>query len=66
MIEIKELQNGELSMKINKGTKWITFINGATMLVETIMENVKEDVTIDDILDDIKRLYLKNNGDGNE
>lgn len=67
MIEIKETPNGETSMNCTKGTKWTTFINGAEMLVEVIMENAKDDVKIDNILEDIKQIYLHNiNKDKNE
>lgn len=56
-ITIEELENGEISLKASKGIKWTTFITGIEMLIECIKENSKVPIDIDDILDDIKRIY---------
>ena len=56
-ITIEELENGEISLKASKGIKWSTFITGIEMLIECIKENSKVPIDIDDILDDIKRIY---------
>ena len=56
-ITIEELENGEISLKASKGIKWATFITGIEMLIECIKENSKVPIDIDDILEDIKRIY---------
>ncbi len=56
-ITIEELENGEISLKASKGIKWSTFITGIEMLIECIKENSKVPIDIDDILEDIKRIY---------
>ena len=56
-ITIEELENGEISLKAGKGIKWSTFITGIEMLIECIKENSKVPIDIDDILEDIKRIY---------
>lgn len=56
-ITIEELENGEISLKASKGIKWTTFITGIEMLIECIKENSKVPIDIDDILEDIKRIY---------
>ena len=56
-ITIEELENGEIYLKASKGIKWATFITGIEMLIECIKENSKVPIDIDDILDDIKRIY---------
>ena len=56
-ITIEELENGEIFLKASKGIKWATFITGIEMLIECIKENSKVPIDIDDILEDIKRIY---------
>ena len=57
MIEIKEEQNGQVSLRATKGVKWNTFIVAIEMLIETILENSNIEASIDDVLNDIKRIY---------
>ncbi len=56
-ITIEELENGEIYLKASKGIKWATFITGIEMLIECIKENSKVPIDIDDILENIKRIY---------
>ena len=56
-ITIEESENGEIYLKASKGIKWATFITGIEMLIECIKENSKVPIDIDDILEDIKRIY---------
>ena len=56
-ITIEEKENGEIYLKASKGIKWTTFITGIEMLIECIKENSKVPIDIDDILEDIKRIY---------
>lgn len=60
-IVIEEKENGEVSLKAIKGIKWSTFITGIEMLIECIKENAEVPISIDDILDDIKRIHERNN-----
>lgn len=56
-IIITEEENGEISLRANQGIKWTTFITGIEMLIEVMKENALEETSIDDILDDIKRIW---------
>ena len=56
-ITIEESENGEIYLKASKGIKWATFITGIEMLIECIKENAEVPIDIDDILEDIKRIY---------
>ena len=56
-IVIEEKENGEIYLKASKGIKWATFITGIEMLIECIKENSKVPIDIDDILENIKRIY---------
>lgn len=58
-IIIEEKENGEVSLKAIKGIKWSTFITGIEMLIECIKDAVP--INIDDILEDIKRIYERDN-----
>lgn len=60
-IVIEENENGEIYLKASKGIKWSTFITGIEMLIEVINREVPID--IDDILEDIKRIYLRDKRD---
>lgn len=62
-ITIEELENGEISLKASKGIKWTTFITGIEMFIEVIKENSEVPIDIDDILEDIKRIYERNKKD---
>ena len=58
-ITIEEKESGEISLKASKGIKWSTFITGIEMLIECIKEAVP--INIDDILEDIKIIYERDN-----
>lgn len=58
-ITIEEKESGEVSLKASKGIKWSTFITGIEMLIECIKDAVP--INIDDILEDIKRIYERDN-----
>lgn len=59
-IIIEEQENGQVALKANKGVKWTTFITGIEMLLESILEESETNYNIDDILDDVKRIYERN------
>ena len=56
-IIITEEENGQVSLKANQGIKWTTFITGIEMLIAVIQENAVKEIDIDDILDDIRRIW---------
>lgn len=69
MITIKttkgENEYGSAELTIAKGTPHTTMLLGCEMLIEELMKlNVVE--TIDDLLADIKRIYIRDNGGKNE
>ena len=56
-ITITEEENGKISLRADKGIKWSTFITGIEMMIAVIKENAIKEISIDDILDDIKRIW---------
>ena len=62
---IKEDKYGRAEMKIAKNTPYTTMLLGCEMLIEALMkENTCKD--IDDLLADLKRIYIRDNGGNNE
>lgn len=59
-IIIEEQENGQVTLKAIKGVKWTTFITGIEMLLECMLEESEANYSIDDILDDVKRIYERN------
>lgn len=62
-ITIEEKEDGTISLEVPKGVKWSTFITGIEMLIEVIKENAGVPIDIDNILEDIKRIYERNKRD---
>ncbi len=58
-IIIEEHEDGTISLNAKSGIKWSTFITGIEMLIECIKENAQISIDINDILDDVKRIYLR-------
>lgn len=56
-IIISEEENGEISLRASQGLKWSTFITGIEMLIETIKENAIKEIQLEDVLDDIRRIW---------
>ena len=65
MITIKTTSKNNAELIIKKGTPFITILLGIEMLVESIMKESNINMSIDNILEDIKRIYLRDNGDDN-
>lgn len=61
MITIKTLENEQAEIAVEKGTDSITIFLGIQMLIETLMEQ-ELGLTIDGLLDDLKTIYLRDNG----
>lgn len=47
----------EITLFADKGIKWSTFITGIEMMIESILEKSEISCNIDDVLNDIKRIY---------
>lgn len=60
MITIKTKNNNKAELHIKKGTPHITCLLGVEMLIEQILEQNPE-MNIDDILSDLKRIYIRDN-----
>lgn len=66
MITIKTIDDNNAEINIPKGTKNTTILLGIEMLIEALLEQSSVNLTIDDLLDDLKRIYLRDNGGNNE
>lgn len=66
MITIKTIDDNNVEINIPKGTKHTTILLGIEMLIESLIEQSSVNLTIDDLLDDLKRIYLRDNGGNNE
>lgn len=62
MITIKTIDSNNAEIKIKKGTPNMTMLLGIEMLIETLLKNSSADLTIDILLNDLKRIYLRDNG----
>ena len=62
MITIKTIDENNAEIKIKKGTPYTTMLLGTEMLIEAILEEKKNELTIDILLEDLKRIYERDNG----
>ena len=60
MITIKTVDNDKAELKIEKGTPNTTILLGAEMLIEYIT-NSNDLMDIDFVLNELKRIYLRDN-----
>ena len=60
MITIETIDENNAKLKIEKGTPSITILLGIEMLIETLIKD-KPDLTIDYLLEEIKRIYERDN-----
>lgn len=71
MITIKTIDDeneyGSAEITIPQGTPHTTMLLGTEMLIEAILKEVPT-MTIDDVLHDLRRIYIRDNGeeDGQE
>lgn len=62
MITIKTIDDNNAELKIDEGTPHTTILLGIEMLIETlIQETSAKDITIDKVLEDLKRIYERDN-----
>lgn len=57
----KTNKNGGASIKISKGTPYTTMLLGAVMLIECLVKEHTPNNDIDFVLEDIKRIYERDN-----
>lgn len=62
MITIKTIDSNNAEIEIKKGTPNMTMLLGIEMLIETLLKNSSADLTIDILLNDLRRIYLRDNG----
>lgn len=65
MITIKTIDKNNAELKIKKGTPHTTMLLGIEMLIEELINNSSAGLTINRLLEDLKRIYLRDN-EGNE
>ena len=66
MITIKTIDDNTAEINISKGTRHTTIFLGIEMLIEALMKESSGNLTIDGLLEDLKRIYLRGNGGNNE
>lgn len=59
---INEDKHGRAEINIAKGTPYTTILLGAEMLIEELVKHSPKN-NIDWVLDDLKRIYLRDNKD---
>lgn len=64
MITIKTVDNNNAELKIEKNTPHTTLLLGLEMLIEATIKETN--MSIDDVLEDIKTIYIRDNGGENE
>ena len=63
MITIKTIDDNIAELKIDEGTPHTIILLGIEMLIEALMEETSaKGVTIDNILEYLKRIYERDNG----
>lgn len=66
MITIKTVDNDNAELVVAKGTPHKTMLLGIEMLIETLIEDSSANLNVDDVLSDLKRIYLRDNEVKNE
>ena len=60
MITIQTIDENNATLKVEMGTPHTTLLLGIEMLIEALIEE-KKDLTIDYVLEDLKRIYERDN-----
>lgn len=61
MITIKTIDNNNAELIVAKGTPHTTMLLGIEMLIEALIEQSSANLNIDDLLQDLKRIYIRDN-----
>ena len=63
MITIKTIDSNNAELKIEKGTPHTTILLGIEMLIDTLIKESSANLTIDYVLEELKRIYERDNGE---
>lgn len=66
MITIKNENDNDVSLNIEKATPYITMLLGIEMLIEVLINESNGNLDIDYVLEKLKRIYIRDNGVKNE
>lgn len=66
MITIKTENENRASLHIKKGTPHTTMLLGIEMLIEALINESSANFDIDYVLEELKRIYLRDNGGNDE
>lgn len=66
MIIIKNENEKDVSLNIEKGTPHTTMLLGIEMLIEALINESSANLDIDYVLEELKRIYIRDNGEKNE
>lgn len=61
MITIKDIGNERAEIQIDKGTSHTVMLLGIEMLIEILIDDSSANLNIDDLLNDLKRIYKRDN-----
>lgn len=61
MITIKTIDKNNAELNIAKGTPHTTMLLGIEMLIETLIKDSNANLSIDDLLADLKQIYERDN-----
>lgn len=61
MITIKTVDENNAELIVAKGTPHTTMLLGIEMLIEALVKDSSANLNIDDVLSDLKRIYLRDN-----
>ena len=61
MITIETISENNAEIHIAKGTPHTTILLGIEMLIEALIQESSADFTIDYVLEELKRIYLRDN-----
>ena len=62
MITIKTIDKNKAELIIAPKTSHITMLLGIEMLIEELIKESSANLNIEDLLSDLKRIYLRDNG----
>jgi hypothetical protein len=66
MIIIKTENDNNASLNIRKGTPHTTILLGIEMLIEVLINESSANLDIDYVLEELKRIYIRDNGERGE
>lgn len=61
MITIKAIDKFNAELTVDKGTPHTIILLGIEMLIEALIKDSSANLNIDEVLEDLKRIYLRDN-----